>query len=164
MFNLFQIWCELLIWKEESPCIWQVYKLLLGSSDSLEDFCHFRCLIYLYYNKLSFCPRTQDNMKSLLSYIVSYYLRHFDEVSDDIYLPPSMKTHFSLNSDYLPSQIHCDILWLYISLSSSLSLCLCVFSPECWKRDMCVSSTWTSWPVSGITDEIWGLPERPGQT
>lgn len=35
-------------------------------------------------------------MKSLLSYIVSYYLRHFDEVSNDIYPHTSLETHFSL--------------------------------------------------------------------
>lgn len=66
-------------------------------------------------------------MKSLLSYIVSYYLRHFDEVSADVYPPPTMETHFSLTSNYLPPQIHCDILRLHISLSSSShSLPLCV--------------------------------------
>lgn len=84
-------------------------------------------------------------MKSLLSYIVSYYLRHFDEVSTDVYPPPTMETHFSLTSNYLPPQIHCDILWLHISLSSSshslpLCVCVCVFSRMLGKRHVCIPS------------------------
>lgn len=77
-------------------------------SSGMKNFAIFGCLICLHCDKLS-SVHTQDNMKSLLSYIVSYYLRHFDEVSDDIYPPPAMK-HFSLTSDYLPPPIHCDIL------------------------------------------------------
>lgn len=53
------------------------------------------CLICPCYSKLC-SVHIQDNMKSLLSYIVSYYLKHFDEVSNDIYPPPSPETHFFL--------------------------------------------------------------------
>lgn len=117
--------------------------ITLGLSDvHYEDFCHFRSLICLHYNKLS-SVHTQDNMKSLLSYIVSYYLRHFDEVSDDIYPPPSMETHFSLTSDYLPPQIHWHSMIIYFSfffVSLFLCVCVCVFTRMLEKRHVCILS------------------------
>ena len=46
---------------------------------------HFIPVIPQYFSSL----HMQDSMKSLLSYIVAYYLRHFDEVSFlAVILPP----------------------------------------------------------------------------
>ena len=52
-----------------------------------KSFCqaHFIPVIPQYFSSL----HMQDSMKSLLSYIVAYYLRHFDEVSFlAVILPP----------------------------------------------------------------------------
>lgn len=51
----------------------------------------------------------QDSMKSLLSYIVAYYLRHFDEVSCqlvDLYLEPEHEHEFI---SVFPT--HISLLW-----------------------------------------------------
>lgn len=128
--------CEIFIWKEDSSCIWQVYaSLWVYMMFSMKLF----AILGVWYGcTITNCLlSTQDNMKSLLSYIISYYLRHFDEVGDDIPPPPSMETHISLTSNYLSPQIYCDILCSHISLSSS-SVCVCVCFHQNAGKETCV--------------------------
>lgn len=90
----------------------------------------------LYYNKLC-SVHSQDNMKSLLSYIVSYYLRHFDEVA--FTLLPQWKHTFlwpllssSSNSMWPYFTIYFSFFFI------SLFLCLCVCFRQNAGKETCV--------------------------
>lgn len=118
-----------------------VYEKNLDLSNvQYEDYGHFRCLCVC----ITLCSvHIQDNMKCLLSYIVSYYLRHFDEVSNGIY--PCWR-HFSLTFPYLvilllPIFFMTCLVSQDYRCSCPFSLCLCVFFIRMLeKRRACILS------------------------